>query len=355
MNDESGQTLARQWTMLQGIPRSPLKATTGELAARLRDEGFTVSRRTIERDLHALSARFPLALDDRAKPFGWSWAKGANFAFMPELTPSQAVALLLARAHLRDLLPRSMHKELAPLFDTAMQTLSLSRSGWKDWHRRTAVVPMGIALIPPKISPDILPAVQSAIARRRCIEARYRSKGEKQARTMKIHPLGLFSRGPSIYLVCTFFDFDDICTLPLHRFSGVAETGEPAKEPKDFDFQKWIDANARHYLSNGPIRLVARFDATAAEHLRETPLSADQDIEDLKKNGQVEVSATVEDDALLRWWLLGFGQNVVVLRPKSLRKWITEETRGMASQYARPYPKFSSEEYKVGFCGIFHT
>ncbi|MDR0378745.1 MAG: helix-turn-helix domain-containing protein, partial [Candidatus Accumulibacter sp.] len=65
MNDESGQTLARQWTMLRGIPRSPQKVTAGELAARLRDEDFDVSRRTIERDLHTLSARFPLVLDDR--------------------------------------------------------------------------------------------------------------------------------------------------------------------------------------------------------------------------------------------------------------------------------------------------
>jgi predicted DNA-binding transcriptional regulator YafY len=333
MNDESGQTLARQWTMLRGIPRSPLKVTAGELASRLRDEGFTVSRRTIERDLHALSARFPLVLDDRAKPFGWSWAKGANFEFMPGLTPSQAVALLLARTHLRDLLPQSMHKELAPLFDTATQ--ALSRSGWKDWHRRTAVVPMGLTLVPPKISPDVLPAVQSAIARRSCIRARYRNKGEKQARVMKIHPLGLFSRGPVIYLVCTFFDFDDICTLPLHRFSEIVESGEPARESKDFDFQKWVDVNARHYLSKGPIRMVARFDAAAAERLRETPLSADQSLKDLEKSGEVEVSATVEDDELLRWWLLGFGQNVVVLRPKSLRDRFAAETREMAGRYGK--------------------
>ncbi|MDR0379285.1 MAG: WYL domain-containing protein, partial [Candidatus Accumulibacter sp.] len=303
----------------------------GELAARLRDEDFDVSRRTIERDLHTLSARFPLVLDDRTKPFGWSWARNANFEFMPGLTPSQAVALLLARTHLRDLLPQSMHKELAPLFDTATQ--ALSRSGWKDWHKRTAVVPMGLALIPPKIPPDILPAVQSAIARRHRIDAKYRNKGEKQARATKIHPLGLFSRGSSIYLVCTFFDFDDICTLPLHRFSEVVETNEPAREPKDFDFRKWVDANARHYLSNGPICLVARFEATAAEHLRETPLSADQALKDLEKSGQVEVSATVEDDGLLHWWLLGFGQSVEVLRPQSLRKWLAEEVRGMASQY----------------------
>jgi predicted DNA-binding transcriptional regulator YafY len=333
MNEESGQTLARQWTMLRGIPRSPRKVTAGELASKLCDEGFEVSRRTIERDLHTLSARFPLVLDDRAKPFGWSWARNANFEFMPELTPSQAVALLLARTHLRDLLPQSMHKELAPLFDTATQ--ALSRSGWKDWHHRTAVLPMGLALIPPKIAPDVLLAAQSAIARRHRLEARYRNKGERQARASILNPLGLFSRGPLIYLVCTYFDYEDVCTLPLHRFSGLVETSEPAREPKGFDFQAWVDANARRYLSDGPIRLVARFTAAAAEHLRETPLSGDQTWRELKNGEEVEITATVEDDVLLRWWLLGFGQSVVVSGPKSLKNWFARETRDMADRYGR--------------------
>src|SRR3546814_7783831 len=103
MKEESSRTLARQWAMLRGIPRSPLRVTTGELEAKLADEGFAVSRRTLERDLHGLSGLFPLELDDRVRPYGWSWTKAANFEFMPKLTSSQAVALLLAKAHLRHL------------------------------------------------------------------------------------------------------------------------------------------------------------------------------------------------------------------------------------------------------------
>src|SRR3546814_10139941 len=97
--------------MLRGIPRSPLKATTKELEDKLLDEGFEVSRRTLERDLHLLSIHFPLVLDDRSKPYGWSWAKDAHFEFMPKLTAAQAVALQLARTHLRDLLPQAIDRK----------------------------------------------------------------------------------------------------------------------------------------------------------------------------------------------------------------------------------------------------
>lgn len=330
MSDESGLTVARQWAMLQGIPRSPRKATTSELEARLRDEGYHISRRTLERDLHTLSAQFPLVLDDRSKPYGWSWSKDANFEFMPKLTGAQAVALLLARTHLQDLLPQAMHKELVPFFDTATQTLA--GSGWKDWHKRTAVVPMGIPHIPPKLSTDVLVTVQSALAHRHCIEAQYRPKGAALTKLYRIHPLGLLTRGPVVYLICTLFDYPGVVQLALHRMVSAKETDGRAKEPKGFDFQQYVRTEARRYGSDGPIELVARFDSGAAEHLREMPVSEDQVIRDLG-DGRVEISATVQDDDLLLWWLRGFGSLVEVMRPLTLRKLMAREAELVCSKY----------------------
>ena len=330
MGDEAGTTIARQWAMLRAIPRSPQKATTGEIESRLRDEGFEVSRRTIERDLHTLSGQFPLILDDRSKPYGWSWARDANFEFMPRLTSSQAVALLLARTHLRDLLPQAMHKELAPIFDAATQTLT--GSGWKDWHKRTAVVPMGIPHIPPKVSTDVLMTVQAALAHRRCLSARYRPKGGRQDKTYRVHPLGLLSRGPALYMICTLFDYQDVVQLALHRMSSAEELADALREPEGFDFQHYVRTEARRYGSGGKIKLVTSFEAVAAEHLREMPISSDQTIRDLDE-GRVEVSATVENDDLLLWWLLGFGSGVRVESPATLRKAVEKELQNAVNLY----------------------
>lgn len=63
-------TLLRQWQMLRMIPRYPLKITAKELHSRLQSEQFEVSKRTVERDLLALSELFPLASDERDKPYG---------------------------------------------------------------------------------------------------------------------------------------------------------------------------------------------------------------------------------------------------------------------------------------------
>lgn len=317
MREDAGETLARQWAMLRAIPRAPVKATVTDLATSLADQGFEVSRRTIERDLHTLSARFPLVLDDRAKPYGWSWMKGARFEFMPTLTPSQSVALLLAKTHLQNLLPQNMHKDLMPVFEAAER--ELASSGWKDWHKRTAVIPSTLALLPPKVSPVILATVQTALARKRCLEGQYRAKGSEKAKRMRIHPLGLLSRGPVLYLVCTLFDYADVRQLALHRLSDVAETEELRREPADFDFISYAHNVASRFHSRGPIRLVALFDEAAAEHLKETLLSEDQTWRPLEGTDKVEVTATVENDEELWWWLLGFGSHLQVMEPESLR------------------------------------
>lgn len=316
MKEESAQTLARQWAMLRSIPRAPIKATTGEIAARLLDEGFEVSRRTVERDLHTLSGQFPLLLDDRAKPYGWSWTKDANFEFMPRLTSSQAVALLLAQAHLQHLLPVSMHKDLAPIFDSAGKTLT--SSGWRDWHKRTAVVPATLPLLPPKVAPRVLEVVQQALAHKRCIEGSYRTKGASQAKRWRINPLGLIARGPILYLVCSLFDYADVKQLAMHRLSDAVELPDLRGEPDGFDFKTYVAGPGSSILPSSRIRLVCRFDAPAAEHLRESPLSTDQTWTDVGDN-EIEVSATVVDDEQLRWWLLAFGSQVEVVSPAYLR------------------------------------
>ncbi|WP_297835193.1 WYL domain-containing protein [Thermomonas sp.] len=47
----------------------------------------------------------------------------------------------------------------------------------------------------------------------------------------------------------------------------------------------------------------------------------------------MELSATVDDDQTLLWWLLGFGENVEVREPRSLRDEIGLQLRAAAGRY----------------------
>ena len=331
MNSGSNDTLARQWAMLRLIPRAPRKTSSRDLCEQLEHLGYSTSSRTVERDLNSLSSRFALISDDSSKPYGWSWAKTANIELTPRLTPSQAVALLLSQIHLKTFMPQFLLRELASVFASAEQ--EVASTGWKDWHRRTAILPTSMPLLAPKLSADVLGDVHSALALRRCLSGRYRSRGNDLARELTIHPLGLIMRGSAQYLVCTLREYQDIRQIALHRLSHTRVLDTVSKSPTDFDFDKYVASSASKYWAQGRIRLIARFTAEAAGHLRETPVSKDQELVEIG-NDEVELRATVERDDTLRWWLLGFGSQVEVLAPKELREAMGNELTRAAQRYS---------------------
>ena len=79
------------------------------------------------------------------------------------------------------------------------------------------------------------------------------------------------------------------------------------------------------------IKLKVLFDKSAAAHLYESPLSLDQKL--TEQEDEVLVEAEVLDTQQLRWWLMGFGDLIEVVAPKSLRKEFAETARNMASYY----------------------
>ena len=117
-------TLPRQWQMLRMIPRYPQKITAKSLHEKLQADQFDVTKRTVERDLLALSKMFPLVSDERDKPYGWSWSKDAPVFNLPGLSHNEALTLAMVEQHLNNLLPSSTLSQLQPYFKATKQHLS---------------------------------------------------------------------------------------------------------------------------------------------------------------------------------------------------------------------------------------
>lgn len=329
------ETLNRQWLMLKSVPRYPQKITARELADRLLAEGHNITKRTVERDLAALSEVFPLGCDDRAKPFGWSWQKDAPQFSLPGMSPLQAMVLALARAHLQPLLPVHLLAPLQPYFRQADTVLrqALGNRGVGEWTNRVAVVQPTQPLLPPKVNASTLATVHEAVARQRQLDIRYRSRSAGKIVQYRVHPLGLVYRGNLGYLVATVADYVDPRQFVLHRIDRATQLDDLARQPKGFDLQAYAHSGAFGFMDNGPIKLVLRMEVEAAQHLHETPLSADQRITDDKRDGWVRIEATVHDTSQLRWWLLALGAYVEVISPRQIRKDIRETVRAAVSLY----------------------
>lgn len=327
-------TLLRLLTMLRRIPQHPRQITARELTERLEAEGFEMSKRTVERDLLSLSEIFPLISNERSRPYGWSWSKDAETFALPTMLPLQALTLELAHDHLATLLPASLLETLAPYFKCADGVLS-SGAGVKklaSWRKKVAIVPPNQPLIPPNYPEEIIEAVHSALLSEQQLEINYTSREQGETKTYPVHPLGIVQRGAVTYLVATMYDYTDIRLLAVHRIHSAQVLELPAKTPKKFDLAKYISQGAFGFYESGEIKLVVRFTTPAVEHLYETPLSLNQQIEpDLVD--WVRLQATVPDTAQLRWWLLGFGDQAEVMEPLSLRNEFVNMTQSLHGIY----------------------
>ena len=326
-------TLLRQWIILGNIPQFPRKITVTELLRRVEAEGFDVTKRTIERNLQTLSLIFPLYSDVRSRPYGWSWQPDARTFSLPAMSPSQALVLSLARDHLTNLLPRSMMATLSPYFTYADNVL-LSGEGVKNmanWRDKAAIVPSSQPLISPEYSEELLETVHSALFSEKKLEIDYFSRSQNTVVKSIIHPLGLVQRGAVIYLVATYYSYRDIRILALHRIQSAKQLESASSKPKGFCLHDYITQGAFGFASGGKIRLHVRFTSEAAMHLRETPLSPDQQMID--EEGHVRIEATVSDTSQLRWWLLAFGDQAEVIEPIALREEFIKTAESMHKIY----------------------
>lgn len=336
-NASGADTLLRQWQMLRAIPRYPAKTAATALRERLENAGFAVTIRTIQRDLHELADVFPLEVDDRERPYGWRWMKDAPSFDLPNLTNQEALAFTMIRDYLRPLLPHRLVSQLDPYFAAASKRLSGEGPSRADrsWPGKVAVVQPTQTLIPPRIDAAVNAAVTDALLLDRQVRVAYRRRADAASVDYVLNPLGLVQRGPVTYVVGTLFKYDDVRLFALHRIRRATVLEEPARRPKGFSLDSYLGGGALQFGGGRRIRLEAIFDATAAEHLRETPLTDDQELTAIESD-RVLLRARVTDTPQLRWWLLGFGAQVEVRAPPGLRAEFAASAAAMVRRYATP-------------------
>ncbi len=287
--------------------------------------------------MSSLSEVFPLLSDEREKPFGWSWKKEAVPLDVPSLGNSEALAFKLIEQFLRELLPHALLAQLAPYFRMAGQRLSALPKGSSihAWPDKVRVVQPTQALLPPRIDTRVQQAVSDALLFDRQLAIRYQRRGEDKLNDYVAHPLALVQCGSVTYLVATLFEYEDVRLLALHRISSADILEERSRRLEDFDIDRYIGSGALGFGTGGKIRLEAIFDAAAAEHLYETPLSEDQEIQPVDAD-RVRVTATVMRTAQLQWWLMAFGDNVEVVKPATLRRNLERVAGKMTLMYRSP-------------------
>lgn len=330
---DTRKTLQRQWLIVQHLPTEPRYKSVRDLMLLLKSDGIEATERTIQRDLEQLQTVLPITRKEGSKPYKWMRTHaGRGFSTM---SSANALALLLLRQFLHQLLPANIHDQLLPYFAEAQKTLEALKhdNPLSNWRNKIRVIAPTQTLTQPDFDVDVQRTLYEALLLNQQVLISYKRSGANQPSNFKIHLLGLVQRGSIIYLICKIEDSPKIYRLDLHRVKSAERLPENSTIPEKFDLDAYI---AEGNLGFGEIvadqKVVLRFSAQSGSHLYETKLSDDQIIKQLE-DGRLEVTVMLPINSQLKWWILGFGGGVEVVKPASLKKSIISSLQSALSLY----------------------
>lgn len=107
----------------------------------------------------------------------------------------------------------------------------------------------------------------------------------------------------------------------------------PSAPLPDFQIDDWVerggfDADQHHET----IHLVARLDKGVGEDLFETPLERQRSLKP-GEDGWLELVADVREKHQLWWWIRGFGAQVELIEPSSLRQAVADDVAAQINRY----------------------
>jgi predicted DNA-binding transcriptional regulator YafY len=302
------ESLQMALEMARRIPRGR-SVTARELQQQLSDAGYERDMRTIQRQLETLSEYFELERDDTSKPYRYSWKERAKGLSLPGLSAQESLLLTLAEQQLRALLPARLMGSMQGFFAQAREQLGGTNGPTREkaWLKKVRVVSTSQPLLPPKVASKVFEEVSNALYADVWLDVEYTNAAGKSAKR-RVMPLGLAQQGPRMYLVCRFEGYDNERSLALHRMQSAQASTFTFERPRDFDLEQYDNDGRFGFGEGARIELNFKIDKDFGMHLLESPLSKDQQVEEI--NGEYDITATVVDSDMLDWWLRGFGEAV---------------------------------------------
>ncbi len=328
------ETHHRRLSILQNLPPYPRKTSSRALLDTLKNQGFDVTLRTIQRDLDFLSGTglFGIGSDPGSKPTGWYWIPNASGMQIPFMDMHTAISFSLLNRYSDRLWPTSIREHMKPYFLQAENILK-DRKGWDN---KIAFQGFKNDSVKRSVKTTAQESIYSALDQDRCISAEvgryFRGIDIDYISYSCIHPLGLLITGTVTFLIAKL-ERDTILRFPMHRLRNVKLLDRQIAPPNGFDLQDFVDSQPFVEIFNPAIELELEVDRKIAILLVENPIACNQTITATPQSGRFSVKATVDDSTELRSARVSFGSSIKVIAPDHLQALIRREARKLAETY----------------------
>ena len=291
-------------------------------------ERFGVNKATIQRDINLLHE-----MGIMIAPCGKLGYEMISDFFLPTLNLDfeEALALVTAASFYR----AAEGKQTIEVLDRAI-------------HKITSVLPGQTNTALNKIVPQIeVPQRQvspidethpykedlyQAIRERRTVTIEYNSFSSRKVIQHRLSPYAVLFRKRAWYVIGQSEAYNQVLTFRINRIDSLSITNSGYTIPADFSVQRYL-AKSWDVMLGPDTHVVILFGPRIAPLIREVNWHSTQQILEGPK-GTLHFEATVAGWREIGWWVLGWGHEARVMKPRALREWVAQTAQKMIKLYA---------------------
>lgn len=296
-------------------------------------EACHVSRRTVFRDIKTL-AEFGILIERSDDDSGYRLGPETVFP-TSEFTLEETFSLLVLCEELAD-------QTHGVPFQEAARTAAAKLLGNLPSHVQSRMNEMR-----PAVSVHLSPhntlgdshvtyrRLTEALMERQQVQIRYRRPLESEPQDIRLCPYHILFKHRSWYVIGRSQTHLEVRTFNMGRIVSVERLGTKYKVPKSFRLSRYL-GNAWSLIRETDERhnVAIRFQPLVAQNVAEVHWHKTQKLH-WNKDGTLDFHVDVEGLTEIGWWILGYGDQAEVLKPKKFRKQIQQRIESMGKVYSK--------------------
>jgi len=287
-----------------------------------------VATKTIHRDIEFMRDRLALPIEFDSSRNGYHYTEEVGAFPNIQITEGELFALVVAEKALQQYRGTNFEKPLLSAIKKMEQalpdTISLNLGDLQQAISfRTRAEPV--------LDLEIFDVLAKAVAQRRQLELAYRKPGQQKTEPRVVDPYHLANINGEWFLFAYDHGRQDIRTFVPPRIKSARPTGKTFERPQKFSLEERLRDSFGVYSGEGEYEVVIRFNAHAADYVREKKWHESQRLRELKGGG-VELKLKLSSLKEIERWVLSWGGDARVVKPREL----AESVRAAAQKILHP-------------------
>lgn len=286
-----------------------------------------VSTKSIQRDIEFMRDRMGLPIEYNGSRFGYYYTEEVSSFPTLQITEGELAALVIAEKALQQYRGTQFEKPLLSAIRKIEQslpdTISLNLADLEQTISfRTRAEPI--------LNLEIFDILARATARRQQLELRYRKPGLREGEARIVDPYHLANINGEWFLFAYDHGREDLRTFVPPRVLSARPTGKTFPRPESFSLEKRLRDSFGVHSGGGKYDVLLRFSARVADYVREKKWHESQRLRELRDGG-VELQVKLSSLGEIERWVLNWGGEATVIRPRELVESVRSAARKILS------------------------